>query len=93
MPIGGPTTGMQAGAVAPVERLMVLDAGLVDRDRTWLATEQDKLAHFMLTHRIPRQELSSLTFQVEDAEAVRYFPDKQPVGFNPAARRTPSCIW
>ena len=30
-----------------------LDAVLADSDRTWLATEQDKLGHFTLTHRIP----------------------------------------
>jgi len=34
-----------------IERLMVLDAVLADPGQTWLATEQDKLAHFMLTQR------------------------------------------
>ena len=63
-----------------IERLMVLDAVLADRGRTWLATEQDKLTHFTLTHRIPRQDLPSLTFRSEDAETVRYFPDKLPIG-------------
>jgi hypothetical protein len=63
-----------------IERLMVLDAVLADRDRTWLATEQDKLAHFTLTHRIPPQDLPSLTFRVEDTQTVRYFPDKMPIG-------------
>jgi hypothetical protein len=63
-----------------VERLMVLDAVLADRDRTWLATEQDKLAHFTLTHRIPGQDLPSLIFRAQDAETVRYFPDKLPIG-------------
>src|SRR6266850_4334234 len=46
-----------------IERLMVLDAVLADRDRTWLATEQDKLTYFTLRHRIPRQDLPSLTFR------------------------------
>jgi hypothetical protein len=61
---------------------MVLDAVLADRDRTWLTTEPDKLAHFMLAHQIPRQDLPSLTSRVEDAteETVRYFPDKQLLG-------------
>ena len=63
-----------------IERLMVLDAVLADRGRTWLATEQDKLTHFTLTHRIPRQDLPSLTFRSEDTETVRYFPDKLPIG-------------
>jgi hypothetical protein len=45
---------------------MVLDAVLGDRDRSWLATEQDKLAYFTLTYRIPRQDPPSLTFRAED---------------------------
>ena len=63
-----------------VERLMVLDGVLADRRRTWFATEEDKLTHFTLRHRIPRQDLPSLTFRSEDAETVRYFPDKLPIG-------------
>lgn len=65
-----------------VERLMVLDAVLADRERTWLATERDKFAHFTLTHRIARADLPSLTFRAEDAESVRYFPDKLPIGLS-----------
>jgi hypothetical protein len=63
-----------------IERLMVLDAVLADRGRTWLATEQDKLTHFTLTHRIPRQDLPSLIFRAQDTETVRSFPDKLPIG-------------
>ena len=55
-------------------------------DATWLATERDKLAYFTLTHRIPRQDLPSLTFRAEDAETVRYFPDKLPIGLDPDGR-------
>jgi hypothetical protein len=62
-----------------VERLMVLDAVLANRDRTWLATESDKLAHFTLNHRVPRPDLPSLTFRADDCETVRYFPDKLPI--------------
>ena len=69
-----------------VERLMVLDAVLADRQRTWLATERDKLTYFTLTHRIPRQDLPSLTFRAEDAETVRYFPDKLPIGLDEDGR-------
>jgi hypothetical protein len=65
-----------------IERLMVLDAVLADPGRTWLATEQDKLAHFMLTHRIPRQDLPSLIFRSQDTETMRAFPDKLPIGVN-----------
>ena len=70
-----------------IERLMVLDAVLAERGRTWLATEQDKLTYFTLTHRIPRQDLPSLTFRAEDAETVRYFPDKLPIALD-SDRRT-----
>src|SRR6202163_221293 len=65
-----------------IERLMVLDAVLADRSRTWLATEQDKLTHFMLTHRIPRQDLPGLIFRSQDTETVRSFPDKLPIGID-----------
>jgi len=65
-----------------VEKLMVLDAVLADRDRTWLATEWEKVAHFTLTHQLARRDLPSLTFRAGDAETVRYFPDKLPIGLN-----------
>jgi hypothetical protein len=63
-----------------VERLMVLDGVLADRHRTWLATEEDKLAHFTLAQPIARQDLPSLSFRSQDGETVRYFPDKLPFG-------------
>jgi hypothetical protein len=69
-----------------IERLMILDAVLAERQRTWLATEQDKLAYFTLTHRIARQDLPSLTFRAEDTETVRYFPDKLPIGIDEDGR-------
>jgi hypothetical protein len=69
-----------------IERLMLLDAVLADRERTWLATEQDKLAYFTLTHRVPRRDLPSLTFRAADAETVRYFPEKLPIGLDPDGR-------
>jgi len=81
--IGEPDSRHRRPAALPraVERLMVLDAVLADRERLWLATERDKLAHFTLTHRIPRSDLPALTFRAGDAETVRYFPDKLPIGF------------
>jgi len=65
---------------------MVLDAVLADPDRNWLATEQDKVSYFTLRYRIPRQDLPSLTFRAEDAETVRYFPDKLPIGLDADGR-------
>src|SRR5262245_11259441 len=70
-----------------IERLMLLDAVLSDRDRTWLATEQDKLAYFTLTHRVARHELPALLFPKDDAGTTRFFPDKLPIGLD-ADKRT-----
>lgn len=71
-----------------VERLMVLDAVIAEADRTWLATEQEKLTYFTLSHRVPRRELPMLTFRGADleAETARYFPDKLPIGINEDGR-------
>ncbi len=71
-----------------VERLMVLDAVIAEPGRTWLATEQDKLSHFTLAHRIPRRDLPTLTFRADDSETARYFPDKLPIGVNGDGRYT-----
>lgn len=67
-----------------IERLMLLDAVLAERDQTWLATEREKVAHFTFTHRIPRQDLPVLTFRAHDGETPRYFPDKLPIGVDGA---------
>jgi hypothetical protein len=69
-----------------VERLMVLDAVFADRALTWLATERDKRSYFTLTHRVPSHDLPSLTFRADDAETVRYFPEKLPIGLDPDGR-------
>jgi hypothetical protein len=63
-----------------IERLMVLDGVLCDRDRSWLATEQDKVGHFTVTQQIQRHDLPSLTFRAGENETIRYFPDKLPIG-------------
>ncbi len=63
-----------------VERLMILDTILAERKLTWLATEQDKVAHFSLVCPVPRRDLPSLTFGTGTKTTVRYFPDKLPIG-------------
>jgi hypothetical protein len=65
-----------------VERLMLLDAVLGDRERNWLATEHEKVAYFTLTHRVARRDLPALIFRAQDAETVRYFPDRLPIGID-----------
>ena len=69
-----------------IERLMLLDAVLAEPDRPWLATEAEKVSHFTLTHRIHRRDLPSLIFRANDAETVRYFADKLPIGLDPDGR-------
>ena len=78
----------QTALARAVERLMLLDAVIAEPGRTWLATEQEKLTHFTLTHRVLRRDLPTLTFRADDAETVRYFPDKLPIGVNGDGRYT-----
>ncbi|MDP3720074.1 MAG: hypothetical protein Q8T13_20120 [Acidobacteriota bacterium] len=67
---------------AAIERLMLLDAVIGSRDLDWLATEQDKLAHFtrMFGTTIRREELPRLVFGEPPRTTTRYFPDKLPIG-------------
>ena len=62
-----------------VERLMVLDAVMADRNVSWLGTEHDKL-HYFASIGVPRHHLPSLTFRSADEETIRYFPEKLPIG-------------
>jgi hypothetical protein len=66
-----------------VERLMILDAVLADTRYSWLGTEQDKLAYFilgLLKTRLQKQEYPHLVFGEGGNRTVRYFPDKLPIG-------------
>ena len=63
-----------------VERLMVLDHVLADRDVHWLAGEQEKVEHFTRTTPLRPEELPSLTFGHGTDTTTRYFPDKLPIG-------------
>jgi len=69
-----------------VERLMLLDAVLADRDCNWLATEQEKVAHFTLRLPVARQDLPQTTYRGTDSETTRYFPDKLPVAVDQDGR-------
>ena len=71
-----------------IERLMLLDAVLGSPDLTWIATERDKLAHFIrfLGIRLRREELPQLVFGQPGNSAVRFFPDKMPIGVDPDGR-------
>ena len=63
-----------------IERMLVLDAVVEDRERIWLATESEKVAHFTLSCRIPHEALPALTFRGPGSSTTRYFPDKLPIG-------------
>ena len=66
-----------------VERLMLLDAVLASTGYTWLGTEQDKLAYFilgLLKTRLQKHEYPHLVFGEGDNHTFRYFPDKLPIG-------------
>ena len=67
-----------------VERLMILDAVIGDRDHTWLGTERDKLAYFNLTlgDKLRPDEYPQITFEKGTQKTTRYFPDKLPIGID-----------
>lgn len=73
-----------------IERMMVLDAVLAERDLLWLGTERDKYAHFvcLLRGALQNDELPRLVFRKDERDqTVRYFPDKLPIGVNPETER------
>jgi hypothetical protein len=65
-----------------IERMMLLDTVLADRDIVWLATERDKWRHFCLHlgERLKADEYPRLVFGNGADKTVRYFPDKLPIG-------------
>jgi len=68
-----------------IERVMLLDAVLDDREFTWLGPSMDKRRHFMryLEDRLDTREYPHLWFGDGPPKAVRYFPDKLPIGMQP----------
>ncbi len=73
-----------------VERLMLLDAVLDDREHLWLGTEEDKWRYIVLRcrdARLDKKELPHLAFGEGDRETLRLFPDKLPIGVVPAGDR------
>jgi len=70
-----------------IERVMLLDAVLDDRDFTWLGPSTDKRRHFIrhLEDRLETRDYPHLLFGDGPTKAVRYFPDKLPIGVQPYA--------
>lgn len=69
-----------------IQRLMVLDAIVEDPDLVWLATAEDKAAHFTAITSIAPADLPHTVVGEGDARKVRYFPDRFPIGINLAGR-------
>lgn len=66
-----------------IERLMLLDAVLDDRNRTWVGTEGDKCRYFvrhLRDYTVTLDDFPHLTFGREPSRRVRHFPDKLPIG-------------
>jgi hypothetical protein len=67
-----------------MERLMMLDAVLAEPDIAWLATEREKVAHFVHHCGVPTPDLPALVFEGRGVSTARYFPDKLPIGTSAA---------
>ena len=66
-----------------IERLMVLDAVLADRNYTWLGREKDKRDYFDRTleaQNFRPRDYPHVTYRGGTDETTRYFPDKLPIG-------------
>lgn len=68
-----------------IERVMLLDAVLDDREFIWLGPSMDKRRHFMryLKDQLTVSDYPHIIFGDGPAKAVRYFPDKLPIGMQP----------
>jgi hypothetical protein len=63
-----------------VERLMLLDAVLADRSVTWLATEREKVSHFVSDCGLRVDQLPFAPFGPPAAPAIRHFAERLPIG-------------
>jgi hypothetical protein len=69
-----------------IQRLMVLDAIVEDPDLVWLGTAEEKTAHLLALTRIEAANLPHVSVGEGEARAMRYFPDRLPIGIHPAGR-------
>jgi hypothetical protein len=78
-----------AGLRRMIERVMLLDAVLDDGvEYTWLGPATDRRRHFVrhLADRLPLAEYPRSVVGNTAPKAVRYFPDKLPIGVQPSAQ-------
>ncbi len=71
---------------AVVPRLMLLDAVLTEPDNGWLASEEDKVAHFTQAAHVPVEQLPQRARGRRPGDRPRYFPDGLPIGIDPSGR-------
>ncbi len=79
--IGEPETRLRRPATLgrAVERLMVLDHLVAHPTTTWLATEREKIEHF-LGSGLHEDELPSITFKGKTSSTTRFFTERLPIG-------------
>jgi hypothetical protein len=73
-----------------IERLMLLDVVLDDRDVLWLGTESDKARYFqerLAQYRMQPNELPHLAFGSGPTQTLRLFADKLPIGVDALSDR------
>lgn len=70
----------RANVARALERLMVLDAVLAAPGQRWLATEREKVEHFVKRHSIDLAELPGVAFGSEADRVTRFFAEKMPIG-------------
>jgi hypothetical protein len=63
-----------------VERLMLLDIVLEQRDVTWLPTEREKVQYFLTQQHCDLRDLPFLQFGEGNRQTIRYFTEKLPIG-------------
>lgn len=67
-------------AASVIERLMLLDAIVAQRELVWLSTAADKVAFFTVTCSCPPEHLPHKTIGVGANRRVQLSPDAMPVG-------------
>ena len=89
--IGEPDSRLRRPPAVPraLERLMLLDAVLVEPDIVWLSTPDEKVAHLTTLTAISPDDLPHVTVATAGVGAerqVRLFPDRLPIGVHPEGR-------
>jgi hypothetical protein len=70
-----------------LDRLMQLDAVVLQPELIWLATEEEKVAFFsLMAPSLPRERLPHVTVGQGGGGRLRLFPDDQPIGVTTMGR-------